>query len=84
VLLEKKPEAMIEFLRARPTVVPQLLSHISHSSITELVLKLISLDDLPEIEGIVNWLKNEGLMMLLIGQLSPDYPPEVCHCCIYA
>jgi serine/threonine-protein phosphatase 6 regulatory subunit 3 len=77
VLLEKKPNAMIDFLRARTNVVSQLLTHISHSSITELVLKLISLDDIPEIDGIVDWLKAEGLMMLLIGQLAPTYTPEV-------
>lgn len=68
---------MFEFLRARKHIVRQLLAHISHSSVTELVLKLISLEDVPDTRGIVNWLREEDLMLLLVDQLAPSCSTEV-------
>ncbi len=34
---------------------PRLLVHIQASPITDLLLKLISLEDFPETQGIVDW-----------------------------
>eukprot|EP00842_Homolaphlyctis_polyrhiza_P005780 jgi/Hompol1/6202/HPOL_004872-RA len=83
VLLTQKTAAFqsvtqtIAFLRSQANTVQRLLKHVGSSSIAELILKLISVEDLPEGTGIVKWLSEEGLISHLFSQLDPHLDPEI-------
>ncbi|KAI8928314.1 SIT4 phosphatase-associated protein-domain-containing protein [Entophlyctis helioformis] len=77
VLLNKKTAATIGFLRSQPNAVQLLLKHVGCSAIADLILKLISVEDLPEGAGIIKWLSGEGLIARLFSQLDPNLDPEV-------
>ncbi|KAJ3139313.1 hypothetical protein HDU90_000679 [Geranomyces variabilis] len=77
VLLSKKMPEMVSFIRAQPNVVQRLLTHIGSSAIADLLLKLISMEELPEGAGVVEWLSNEGLVPTLVGRLDPTLDSEV-------
>jgi hypothetical protein len=44
---------MVTFIRAQQNIVQKFLVHIGTSAIADLVLKLISVDELPEGSGVV-------------------------------
>ncbi|KAJ1564624.1 hypothetical protein HK096_007056, partial [Nowakowskiella sp. JEL0078] len=71
VFLQKKTADMVAFIRSQPNVVQKLLTHISTSAIADLLLKLITVEELPEGAGIVDWLSKKGLIPLLVSQLDP-------------
>ncbi|KAJ3039005.1 hypothetical protein HDV00_012692 [Rhizophlyctis rosea] len=77
VLLQKKTPEMITFVRAQPQIVNKLLTHIGTSAIADLLLKLISMEELPEGRGIVGWLAEEGLIPNLVSRLDPNQDPEI-------
>ncbi|TPX57476.1 hypothetical protein PhCBS80983_g03815 [Powellomyces hirtus] len=77
VLLTKKMPEMISFIRDQPNVVPRLLTHIGSSAIADLLLKLISMEEVPEGAGIVEWLSKEGLVPTLVSRLDPALDSEV-------
>ncbi|KAG0039227.1 hypothetical protein BGZ82_009172 [Podila clonocystis] len=77
VFLMKKTGDMLEFIKAQPDVVPKLLLHMSTSSIMDLLLKIISMEEAPEGRGTVEWLSKQGLMPWLVNQLDPNFDAEV-------
>ena len=44
---------MVEFIQRQTHFVDKILLHIGNSSIAELLLKIISIEDLPEGQGMV-------------------------------
>lgn len=69
---------MIEFIKQQPDVIPKILNHIGTSAVSDLLLKLISIDGLmPEAHGIIEWLDSSKLIPLLIDKMNPKYDPEV-------
>lgn len=58
---------MLEFIKAQPDVVPKLLLHMSTSSIMDLLLKIISMEEAPEGRGTVevqeSWRKQKLLSL---------------------
>ncbi|KFH63156.1 hypothetical protein MVEG_11193 [Podila verticillata NRRL 6337] len=77
VFLMKKTGDMLEFIKSQPDVVPKLLLHMSTSSIMDLLLKIISMEEAPEGRGTVEWLSKQGLMPWLVNQLDPNFDAEV-------
>ncbi|KAJ3120837.1 hypothetical protein HK098_004202 [Nowakowskiella sp. JEL0407] len=77
VFLQKKTADMVTFIKAQPNIVKKLLNHVSTSAIADLLLKLITVEELAEGVGIVDWLSSEGLIPLLISQLDPTLDTEV-------
>ncbi|KAI8998266.1 SIT4 phosphatase-associated protein-domain-containing protein [Gaertneriomyces semiglobifer] len=77
VLLQKKLPEMLTFIRAKENVVKKLLTHIGSSAIADLLLKLISLEELPEGQGIVEWLSSENLVETLVSRLNPALDGDV-------
>ncbi|KAI8823077.1 SIT4 phosphatase-associated protein-domain-containing protein [Fimicolochytrium jonesii] len=77
VLLSKKMPEMITFIRKQPNVVQRLLSHVGSSAISDLLLKLISMEELPEGSGTVEWLSKEGLIPSLLNRMDPKLDSEV-------
>ena len=45
---------MLDFLKSMENIVPRLLKHLKTASIIDIIMKLISLDDLMDGEGIVD------------------------------
>ncbi|ORZ28877.1 SIT4 phosphatase-associated protein-domain-containing protein [Lobosporangium transversale] len=77
VFLMKKTSEMLQFIKAQPNVVSKLLTHMSTSSIMDLLLKIISMEESPDGKGTVQWLSEQGLMPWLVNQLDPNFDGEV-------
>ncbi|KAF9928215.1 hypothetical protein FBU30_002558 [Linnemannia zychae] len=77
VFLMKKTGDMLQFIRSRPEVVQKLLLHMSTSSIMDLLLKIISMEESPEGRGTVQWVSEQGLMPWLVDRLDPNFDAEV-------
>ncbi|KAI9205622.1 SIT4 phosphatase-associated protein-domain-containing protein [Polychytrium aggregatum] len=77
VLLQKKTAEFIQFVRSVPNFVTNILRHIGSSAIADLLLKLISAAELPEGNGIVEWLNAQGLIAHLVSRLDPNLDPEM-------
>ncbi|RKP13482.1 SIT4 phosphatase-associated protein-domain-containing protein, partial [Piptocephalis cylindrospora] len=77
VLLQRRTTDVIAFIRSRPNLVQDhLLHHINTSAAMDLLLKIISLEELPEGAGTVEWLNDQGLMEALLSGLDPNKDPE--------
>ncbi|KAI9226638.1 MAG: SIT4 phosphatase-associated protein-domain-containing protein, partial [Piptocephalis tieghemiana] len=77
VLLQHRTTDVVSFIRSRPNLVQDhLLHHINTSAAMDLLLKIISLEELPEGAGIVEWLNDQGLMDALLSGLDPTKDPE--------
>ncbi|KAF9959870.1 hypothetical protein BGZ70_008739 [Mortierella alpina] len=77
VFLMKKTGDMLQFIKAQPDVVSKLLLHISTSSVMDLLLKIISMEESPEGRGTVQWLSEKGLMPWLVNRLDPNNDAEI-------
>ncbi|KAF9196311.1 hypothetical protein BGZ50_001061 [Haplosporangium sp. Z 11] len=77
IFLMKKTGEMMNFIKSQPEVVPKLLLHMSTSSIMDLLLKIISMEESPEGKGTVQWLSEQGLMPWLVNRLDPNFDEEV-------
>ncbi|KAF9959710.1 hypothetical protein BGZ72_008957 [Mortierella alpina] len=77
VFLMKKTGDMLQFIKTQPDVVSKLLLHISTSSVMDLLLKIISMEESPEGRGTVQWLSEQGLMPWLVNRLDPNNDAEI-------
>ncbi|KAF9261231.1 SAPS-domain-containing protein [Marasmius fiardii PR-910] len=75
--LARKPTEMFDFLQSLPDVVGKLLKHIGNPSFVDVLIRIIQLDDIPEGEGVLEWLHSEGLINRLIDLLAPSYPSDM-------
>jgi serine/threonine-protein phosphatase 6 regulatory subunit 3 len=70
---------MFEFLKSTDNVVQKMLKHIKTTSITDIIMKLISMEDIPEGMGVVDvrylskneWLAEQGLIEKLVEYFDP-------------
>jgi serine/threonine-protein phosphatase 6 regulatory subunit 3 len=53
VLLQKKTASVLEFIKSQPNVLDRFLEHIATSAIMDLLLKIISMEEINEGRGIV-------------------------------
>ncbi|KAI0345113.1 SAPS-domain-containing protein [Trametopsis cervina] len=77
VFLSKKPTEMLAFIQAQPNVVERLLRHIEIPPLTELLFRIIQLDELPTCSGVLDWLSHENLMSRLLDLLSPVQSTDI-------
>ncbi|KAJ2669375.1 sporulation-induced protein [Coemansia spiralis] len=76
-LLQRKPYETLDFIRAQDvSPVTLFLSHLSVSSIVDLLLKVISLEELENAPSIIAWLSTHDLIPQLVARLSPYHDPE--------
>ncbi|KAJ3223481.1 hypothetical protein HK099_001064 [Clydaea vesicula] len=75
--LEKKPVEMIAYIKTQPNIISKLLKHISNSPITDLILKLIALEESPQAAGVIDWLCKQDLIKLLVERLSAEHDSEM-------
>ncbi|KAJ3416749.1 hypothetical protein HDV05_000123 [Chytridiales sp. JEL 0842] len=77
VLIQKKAGEMAQFVRSQPAIISHVLRHIGNSSVAELLLKIISVEEVPEGQGIVLWLSQQGIIPSLVGRLDPTLEVEI-------
>ncbi|OJD16400.1 hypothetical protein AJ78_03430 [Emergomyces pasteurianus Ep9510] len=73
VLLEKKTEEMLNFIKSLDGVVPTLLQHVDNPMIMDLLLKIISLERMEGGQGVVEWLQSQDLIPSLLCCLSTEH-----------
>ncbi|OAX84567.1 hypothetical protein ACJ72_01066 [Emergomyces africanus] len=73
VLLEKKTEEMLTFIKSIDGVVPTLLRHVDNPMIMDLLLKIISLERMEGGQGVVEWLQSQDLIPSLLSCLSTEH-----------
>ncbi|PGH36879.1 SIT4-associating protein [[Emmonsia] crescens] len=73
VLLEKKTEDMLAFIKSLDGVVPTLLRHVDNPMIMDLLLKIISLERMEGGQGVVEWLQSQDLIPSLLSCLSTEH-----------
>ncbi|KAK0177465.1 hypothetical protein PV328_001516 [Microctonus aethiopoides] len=72
VLLIRKGDQVLEFLKSRQMCVDRLLQHLETSAIMDLVLKLVTKVEGSDMrQNILNWLDTQQLVQQLIKLLSP-------------
>ncbi|KAI9337958.1 SIT4 phosphatase-associated protein-domain-containing protein [Obelidium mucronatum] len=76
ILMQKKAGEMVEFVKTQPNSVSNILTHVGNSSIAELLLKIISLEEIPEGAGVVSWLSEQKLIPSLVERLDPNLDIE--------
>lgn len=76
VLLQYKLPEMLQFIRDHPEILSKILKHISSSPIAEILLKLISVSDREEANGIIEWLQQEKVIPILVSRFDPNLDDE--------
>ncbi|KAL2005756.1 hypothetical protein VTN00DRAFT_10249 [Thermoascus crustaceus] len=76
-LFDKKTEEMLEFFKSLEGVVPAMLQHVDNPMVMDLLLKIISLERAEGGQGIVDWLKQQDLIPILLSFLSSEHPASV-------
>lgn len=77
VLLAKRTSEMITFIKSRDNIIDKMISHLDDASpVGDLFLTLVRCEELPEGQGIVQWLSEQKLLIKLIDRLEPHRDPE--------
>ena len=76
VLLNKKTAATLSYFRSKPELIKHLFKHSGSAAIMDLMLKLVSVEDLPDGSGTIKWLRDEGLIPHLVDNLDPRLDAE--------
>ncbi|KAH8553437.1 SIT4 phosphatase-associated protein-domain-containing protein [Umbelopsis sp. PMI_123] len=77
VLLAKRTSEMIAFIKSRDNIIDKMISHLDDASpVGDLLLTLVRCEELPEGQGIVQWLSEQKLLIKLIDRLEPHRDPE--------
>ncbi|KAJ2748507.1 sporulation-induced protein, partial [Coemansia nantahalensis] len=75
-LLQRKPYQALDFIHAEAGAVERFVEHLALSPIVDLLLKIISLEELDRGPGVTAWLRERGLVRMLVDRLAPDRDPE--------
>ncbi|KAJ8945940.1 hypothetical protein NQ318_016768 [Aromia moschata] len=77
VLIAKKTEQVLDFLKAKDTFITLLLKHLGTSAIMDLMLKLMTQVEGVEMrQNILNWLDSQRIMQSLVSLLNPKIDKE--------
>jgi len=76
VLIQTKPQVMINFIKTKENSINNILKHIENSSISDLLLKLMLIEDMDNTYQIIEWLRDEHVIAQLIDRLNPYNEPE--------
>ncbi|KAL7315954.1 sporulation-induced protein [Mucor circinelloides] len=72
IFLTKRTTDMLGFIKSTPENLKLILANLQNSTIMDLLLTLIRLEELPEAKGIVQWLSDNGLLINLLYRLDPN------------
>lgn len=72
-LINRKTDQLVSFLRKKDDFVDLLLQHIGTSAIMDLLLRLLTCVERPQLRlEVVNWLNEEKIVQRLIEQIHPS------------
>ncbi|XP_024426162.2 serine/threonine-protein phosphatase 6 regulatory subunit 1 isoform X2 [Desmodus rotundus] len=73
ILINRKTDQLVSFLRKKDDFVDLLLQHIGTSAIMDLLLRLLTCVERPQLrQEVVNWLNEEKIVQRLIEQIHPS------------
>lgn len=76
-LLDMKTDEMIQFIHQEPNLVERFMRHIETPPLMDFLLKVISTDKPDDSTGIIDVLKDQGLIPSLLSFLSADVPSSI-------
>ncbi|XP_060570652.1 serine/threonine-protein phosphatase 6 regulatory subunit 3-like isoform X2 [Ruditapes philippinarum] len=80
LLITRKSEMILEFLQSREDFVGTLLKHIGTSAIMDLLLRLLTCIESPEIRrAMIEWLNEQQIVQKLVNCIHKDYDEDI-HC----
>nr|XP_028557875.1 serine/threonine-protein phosphatase 6 regulatory subunit 1 isoform X4 [Podarcis muralis] len=73
ILINRKTDQIVAFLRKKDDFVNLLLCHIGTSAIMDLLLRLLTCVEQPQLrQDVFNWLNEEKIVQRLIGMIDPS------------
>ncbi|XP_074076121.1 serine/threonine-protein phosphatase 6 regulatory subunit 1 isoform X2 [Macrotis lagotis] len=73
ILINRKTDQIVSFLRKKADFVTLLLHHIGTSAIMDLLLRLLTCVEQPPLrQEVFNWLNNERIVERLVDMIHPD------------
>ncbi|XP_015276250.1 PREDICTED: serine/threonine-protein phosphatase 6 regulatory subunit 1 [Gekko japonicus] len=73
ILINRKTDQIVAFLRKKDDFVNLLLCHIGTSAIMDLLLRLLTCVEQPQLrQDVFNWLNEEKIVQRLIGMIHPS------------
>ncbi|XP_067902516.1 serine/threonine-protein phosphatase 6 regulatory subunit 3 isoform X5 [Heterodontus francisci] len=73
ILISRKPDQIITFLRKRDAFVSLMLKHIGTSALMDLLLRLLTCIEPPQLrQDVLNWLNEEKIIQQLIEMVHPS------------
>ncbi|KAK3578083.1 hypothetical protein CHS0354_006739 [Potamilus streckersoni] len=80
LLITRKSEMIFDFLKSRENFVAVLLKHIGTSAIMDLLLRLLTCIESPDIrKAMVEWLNQQQIVEKLVSSLVPSMDEDI-HC----
>ncbi|XP_072448348.1 serine/threonine-protein phosphatase 6 regulatory subunit 3-B-like isoform X3 [Chiloscyllium punctatum] len=77
ILISRKPDQIITFLRKRDAFVSLLLKHIGTSALMDLLLRLLTCVEPPQLrQDVLNWLNEEKIIQQLIEMVHPSHDED--------
>lgn len=76
-LLDMKTDEMIQFIHQEPNLVERFMRHIETPPLMDFLLKVISTDKPDDSTGIIDVLKEQGLIPSLLSFLAADTPSSI-------
>eukprot|EP01099_Mayorella_cantabrigiensis_P008889 TRINITY_DN89_c0_g3_i2.p1 TRINITY_DN89_c0_g3~~TRINITY_DN89_c0_g3_i2.p1 ORF type:complete len:321 (+),score=81.64 TRINITY_DN89_c0_g3_i2:163-1125(+) len=77
VLLQKKVQKTLTFMKKKDDLVEKFIKHLGSSAVMDLLLKVIACEETPEGKGILEWLCTANLIPRLVGKFDPSLGSEV-------
>ncbi|XP_061533155.1 serine/threonine-protein phosphatase 6 regulatory subunit 3 isoform X2 [Phycodurus eques] len=73
ILVGRKPEQIVEFLRKREDFVDLMIKHIGTSAIMDLLLRMLTCIE-PQVlrQDVLNWLNQENIIQRLVDMVQPS------------
>ncbi|XP_051916808.1 serine/threonine-protein phosphatase 6 regulatory subunit 3 isoform X3 [Hippocampus zosterae] len=73
ILIGRKPEQIVEFLRKREDFVDLMIKHIGTSAIMDLLLRMLTCIE-PQLlrQDVLNWLNQENIIQRLVDMVQPS------------
>ncbi|XP_052399921.1 serine/threonine-protein phosphatase 6 regulatory subunit 3 isoform X2 [Carassius gibelio] len=73
ILIGRKPEQIVEFLRKREDFVDLLIKHIGTSAIMDLLLRMLTCIEPQQLrQDVLNWLNEEKVIQRLVDMVQPS------------
>lgn len=77
ILLSRKPEPTLDFIKVKDDFVGTVLSHLGTSAIMDLLLRLVTCVEAPNLRArVLSWLNENRLVERLIALINPAYSED--------